>query len=207
MITYVELNRIHSALGAFGGTITGATNASPVVITCAAATNLISGDQVQVTGVSGNTNANSLAYALVLSNTTFSMWSDAAMSASPIAGNGAYTSGGQVSIAKDVSQLAGDFTLRLAINAQTVSRNAVLAIQDSADGFVNDIRTLWAINTQGGQGGGFYAPPNSYDIRSYQVPSLRMGVSNARLRLFVMELDSMGSGTMATVTTTLLIEQ
>jgi hypothetical protein len=58
---YVERIRQHSA-GSFGGTVSGATNATPIVITTAAAHGLIDGDQVQATGVGGNPNANTLAY-------------------------------------------------------------------------------------------------------------------------------------------------
>jgi hypothetical protein len=77
-----------------------------------------------------------------------------------------------------------------------------VSIQDSVDGFVSDIKTLWTENVAGGQGTGFYVPVNSFSVRAYQLPSLRIGVANARLRVFVQELDAA-----ATVTTTLIIEQ
>src|SRR5271154_1617533 len=82
----LEQNRTFSAAGAFGCSVSGATGATPSLITCPAAHNLISGDQVQITGIGGTTTDNVTAYALVLSPTTFSIWSDAATTASPIAG-------------------------------------------------------------------------------------------------------------------------
>jgi hypothetical protein len=201
MTTFLEVQRVHSATGAFGGTVSGATVATPSVITCTAAHNLITGDQVQTTGIVGTTTDNTLAYALVISPTTFSIWSDAATSASPIAGAGTYSSGGVVTKAQDISGLQGDFTLHLNANV-TASKNALIAVQDSADGFVNDIVTLWETNVQGGQGSGFYVPPQGFSMRAYQLPSMRMGVANARLRLFVTKIDAG-----ATALTALWIEQ
>lgn len=200
---YVEQIRQHSAAGSFGGTVSGATNATPIVITTSAAHGLIDGDQVQVTGVGGNTAANTTGYAKVTgySGTTFALYQDAGLSTA-VAGNGAYTSGGAVSKVQDISGLSGDFTLRLNINGLTAGKNAVVCVQDSADGFVSDIKTLWTENVAGGQGSAFYVPVNSFSVRAYQLPSLRIGVANARLRLFVQELDGG-----ATVTTTLVIEQ
>lgn len=66
-------------------TVTNATNASPIVITTAAAHNLASGMRVTISGVGGNTAANTTAVVTVTGATTFSI---------PVAGNGAYTSGG-----------------------------------------------------------------------------------------------------------------
>jgi hypothetical protein len=66
------------------GNITGATNASPIVIT-STAHGLTTGAVVTISGVGGNTAANTTAVATVLDANTFSI---------PVAGNGAYTSGG-----------------------------------------------------------------------------------------------------------------
>lgn len=64
--------------------LTNATNASPIVIT-SVAHKLTTGARVTISGVGGNTAANTTAVATVLSADTFSI---------PVAGNGAYTSGG-----------------------------------------------------------------------------------------------------------------
>lgn len=67
--------------------VTGATNASPIVITTATH-GLSTGDYVTITGVTGNTAANGTWTITVLSGTTFSLDSSA--------GNAAYGSGGIV---------------------------------------------------------------------------------------------------------------
>jgi hypothetical protein len=66
------------------GTITAASNANPIVIT-SVAHGLSTGARVTITGVVGNTAANTTAVVTKLTADTFSI---------PTAGNGAYTSGG-----------------------------------------------------------------------------------------------------------------
>lgn len=67
--------------------VTGATNATPIVITTAAH-GFSTGDVVTIASVGGNTNANGTFRVTVLSSTTFSLDGSA--------GNAAYTSGGTV---------------------------------------------------------------------------------------------------------------
>lgn len=66
--------------------ISGATNANPIVVTTSAAHNLNNGTRVTITGVVGNTAANTSAQVANKTDTTFEM--------SGVAGNGSYTSGG-----------------------------------------------------------------------------------------------------------------
>lgn len=66
------------------GSVTSATNATPIVIT-AAANGLQTGDRVSIAGVTGNTNANGTFPVTVIDANTFSI---------PASGNGAYVSGG-----------------------------------------------------------------------------------------------------------------
>ncbi len=80
-------------------TITGATNASPIVITTSAAHLFSTYNRVVVSGVTGNTAANGVFTITVLSPTTFSLTGST--------GNGAYVSGGT---ATDVS-LTPAFTI------------------------------------------------------------------------------------------------
>ena len=68
--------------------ISGATNATPIVITTTAAHGLTSGESVYIQGVGGNTAANGTFIITSLTTTTFSLNSSV--------GNGAYTSGGYV---------------------------------------------------------------------------------------------------------------
>lgn len=68
------------------GSITGATNANPIVIT-SANHGLQNGLKVTITGVGGNTAANTTAVVANKTTNTFELQG--------VAGNGAYTSGGQ----------------------------------------------------------------------------------------------------------------
>lgn len=74
--------------GAVGGGVSGATNATPIVITTASAHGLIDGAVVTVGSVGGNTAANGTWEINVLSSTTFELKGSV--------GNSAYTSGGTV---------------------------------------------------------------------------------------------------------------
>lgn len=78
--------------------ITGATNATPIVITTSASTQLITGQIAYVTNVGGNTAANGTWVVTVLSPTTFSL--------NGSVGSGAYTSGGTAAASIPVRFLA-----------------------------------------------------------------------------------------------------
>lgn len=67
-------------------TVTGATNASPIVVTTSAAHGLVTGQYVNIQNVLGNTATNGNWVVTKLSSTTFSL--------NGSTGNGAYTSGG-----------------------------------------------------------------------------------------------------------------
>ncbi len=196
----VETNRTHSAVGAFGCSVSGATVATPSVITCAAAHNLITGDQVQITGIVGTTTDNTLAYALLLSPTTFSIYADGGTSTAPIAGVGTYTSGGEVSEAADISQFVtgSDFTAYITISGASGGKSAV-CLEDSVTGFsvTADIQTLICADISTPV---FAGTVNEYSWRAYQVPSLRAGVLNARMRVAVISQDG---GASVTVTAAL----
>ena len=88
--------------------VSGATNATPIVISTSKASGVSDGSQVTLAGVGGNTAANGTFYAKTTgyTSTTFALYSDADL-ITPVAGNSAYTSGGTV--------LAGS-TLRTLIN-------------------------------------------------------------------------------------------
>ena len=68
------------------GVVVGATNASPIVISTGVASGIVTGDQVVISGVTGNTGANGTFIVTVLSATTFELNSSS--------GTGAYISGG-----------------------------------------------------------------------------------------------------------------
>ncbi|MBI2805846.1 MAG: tandem-95 repeat protein [Planctomycetes bacterium] len=72
--------------GTTTGTLTAATNATPIVITTGSTANLATGRTVTIAGVNGNTAANGTFVITVLSATTFALTGSI--------GNGAYTGGG-----------------------------------------------------------------------------------------------------------------
>ena len=73
-------------------TVSGATNATPIVMTTGAH-GLVDGDVVTQASVGGNTNANGTFFVDVLSTVTYALYSDKALT-TPVAGNANYTSGG-----------------------------------------------------------------------------------------------------------------
>lgn len=92
--------RAYSVRSGISVAITGATNAIPIVITCAAH-ELVTGDLVDIEGVLGNTNANLQDKAVtVVSSTTFSL--------AGIKGNGDWLSGGTV-YTQEASTRARDY--------------------------------------------------------------------------------------------------
>ena len=78
-------------------TVTGASNARPIVITTSASGSLTNGQRVQIVGAGGNTAANGTYYAKTTgySATQFALYSDAALSV-PVGGTAAWTGGGTV---------------------------------------------------------------------------------------------------------------
>jgi hypothetical protein len=68
--------------------ISNATNASPIQITTSTTNNLVTGQTVSITGVTGNTAANGTWVVTVINNTTFTL--------NGSTGNGSYISGGTV---------------------------------------------------------------------------------------------------------------
>lgn len=74
-------------------TVTAATNASPIAVTTSAPHGMTTGDTVTISGVGGNTAANGTFTVTVTGSTTFTLGGST--------GNGAYTSGGTVAIARN----------------------------------------------------------------------------------------------------------
>lgn len=74
-------------------TISGASNATPIVITTATDHGLVTGNKVYISGVAGNTNANNTGSN---PNWTITKVSDTTFSLDDSSGNSAYTSGGYV---------------------------------------------------------------------------------------------------------------
>jgi hypothetical protein len=87
------------AIGTNSITITNATNATPIVITTSGVYSLANAQQVTIAGVLGNTAANGTNYAKTsgYTTTTLGLYQDSGLTMG-VAGNGAYTSGGTVSV-------------------------------------------------------------------------------------------------------------
>lgn len=180
------------AAGAQGGNITGCTTATPIVCTTTSAHNLVAGDEVRVLGIVTETEANGLWYVTVPSTTTIGLYSDAGLSVASV-GTHTYASGGTVTASYDVSALTGDFTIQLRLDSLTATKNVLVSVQESEDGFVSDIRTLW---TNSWVGGGSPAPGVMLSLRKYQLPDNRFGASGTygdAIRLYVQAID--GSAT------------
>jgi hypothetical protein len=101
----------------------------------------------------------------------------------------------------DISTLpAGDWTINLAaiLSPETTS---LVSIQESADGFVSDIRTIDVWNPTSGTGVNtvLHAPA----LRRYQRPSARLGILNATMRL---HLQAPMCGFNASIVATLKVE-
>lgn len=181
MLESARTHTVAGALGSIGGAITGATNASPVVITTTSAHGLATGDPVQVAGVTTNTGANGSFPVIVLTPTTFSLTGSV--------GNGvAGLTTATVTQALDISGVTGDFTLRVRVESLTAGKNIQIAIQDSVDGFVADAVTRATINIKGAVLTG--APRDVIELRKYDIPSMRFGTANAKMRLSVLSIDA-----------------
>lgn len=87
---HLQARRIPGNNGGGQTYLSGATNATPIVVTTATAHNLTSGDPVRIRNVTGNTNANGNYYANVSNSTTFSLYTDSGLT-TPRAGNASYT--------------------------------------------------------------------------------------------------------------------
>jgi hypothetical protein len=107
------------------GTITGATNASPIVVTFGTANTLTTGTALLIAAVGGNTNANGLHIITVLSTTTAQL---------DVNGNAPYTSGG-------TWQTAGLYLLDLTVAAVP----SLVAALEAGQNYAVDI--TWAVSS------------------------------------------------------------
>lgn len=98
--------------------VSGATNASPIVVTAAEDHGLSEGQKVEIRGVLGNTAANGVAYAKVSGYTDdeFALYSDSELT-TPVAGSGAYTSGGIViAVNREVLEVVASYHPELVLS-------------------------------------------------------------------------------------------
>lgn len=125
-------------------TVSGATNASPIVITTSAAHGLGDGQVVKIKDVMGNTAANGIYAVSVLTTTTFELWTDSSFSV-PVAGNGTYNSDG--SVQTGVSTIVYG-NLPVSTESKVVRRQILRNKDGSAKVFYVDIDTTDLTSTQ-----------------------------------------------------------
>jgi hypothetical protein len=206
-VTNVELARVHTATqvalngGTNGCAVSGAsvtTGTTPSIITCVAAHNLVSGDQVQITGIVGTTTDNVTGWVTVLSPTTFAIYNNVNMqSTQGIIGTGSYVSGGYVTEALDVSAISQPWTIRLRVDALSAATQVVVLIQNSSDGI--NWTTLETVPISAGSNAQTVGIDHTFPW--YQVPQSFIGIMNGRLRVAIQSITSGGS-----VTTSLLLQ-
>ena len=92
----------------------------------------------------------------------------------------------------DISDVHLDWTLKTRIDSLTTGAKVLLAVDDSVDGFVSDVRTICVIDAD-------RTTAQQMPLRAYQHPSARFGVDHAQLRLRVQSVDA-GASVTATVT-------
>ncbi len=85
-----------------------------------------------------------------------------------------------------ISGLSGDYTLEITVQALSATSGTPLArvvLEDTVNGFTNAI-PVFEINVEGP-----ITTPVTYLMRDDEVPALRIGVTNAALRLNVYDLE------------------
>ncbi len=112
-----------------GSGITGATNATPIVITITAH-GLSNGDHVAITGVGGNTAANAVWLISAVTANTFEL--DGSI------GSGAFTSGGYCVL------LNGDLNLDDIAAGARVAVSGALVGKSATNGYLNATDVVWA---------------------------------------------------------------
>jgi len=118
--------------------VTAATNASPIQITTNFPHNFSTGDQVNVTGVVGNTAANGIWTVTVVDSTTFTLDGST--------GNGGYTSGGTV--ARHLSGNLFPYVTGSSVTGTAISKlfSRFVTLGDNYSGFYD--RVLFSTNSQ-----------------------------------------------------------
>lgn len=144
-----------SSIGSAAKAITGATNATPIVIT-ATSHGYANGDWVAITGVGGNANANGVFKVANQATNTFELTDP--ITGANIAGSGAYTSGGYVINLDTVQYYSSVSSGIVATSSAVSSKTSTLGVLDFADvtfsavgsGAACDVLILWKDTTVSG---------------------------------------------------------
>lgn len=117
--------------------ITGATNATPIVITVAANSGLKSGDRLAVAGITGNTNANGEWTLEAVTATTFKLLGSA--------GNGVYGGTPRAAQIFDTTPLMKAHAATLQLSGNLVGTLTLTAFESYAEFAANDNSLLGAV--------------------------------------------------------------
>lgn len=136
---YSSLSPISVKYEAISGTssISAATNASPIVITCGNAGSFGNGQIVKIEGVMGNTAANGIFAVQRVGSSTLALYTDSTLT-TPTVGNGTYNSGGTVTTG--VSSITYG-NLPISTEAKVVRRQILRNQDGDATVFYVDIDT------------------------------------------------------------------
>ena len=90
----------------------------------------------------------------------------------------------------DISGYVGQPVITLKVTSLTAGKTATFAIQDSADNFSSDIRTLdvFTLNSVADS-----RTPRTRDFHTWEMPGIRYGVTSSKVRLALITLDSGGT--------------
>lgn len=121
-------------------TISGATNATPIVITTTTNHGLVTGDKVYIASVGGNTNANNTG---ANPNWTITKVADTTFSLDDSSGNGAYTSGGTATPALVGSVDGASFQRQRILDIYNQAR---MALFNAFDGALSKAEKIKAIS-------------------------------------------------------------
>jgi hypothetical protein len=86
----------------------------------------------------------------------------------------------------DISGISGDFTIFLEVTGMTAGKTARIQFEDSVNAFTASVPVA-VINVTGALTS---AASQVFDIRKYQLPNNRFGVTSAVLRVNVTAIDS-----------------
>ena len=165
------INDANSAL-----TVTGATNASPIVITTSTSHGLLTGNQVYIASVGGNTNANN---SLSNLNWTITYISATTFSLDGSSGNASYTSGGTATPAL-VGSVGGAFTPQRLLDIYNDARYALFSslksvmsraqLTKAIRGNVVQVTNLQFSSGSASQPTGYVDPISLADTNGYNIP-------------------------------------
>ena len=87
----------------------------------------------------------------------------------------------------DISAMLSSAVARIKIKSLTAGKTVVFALQDSADGFSADTRTLATFHVKGEIK---TSAPREKDFHNWEMPAVRFGTVSATLRLSIISIDA-----------------